>query len=402
MESKLSNNILYVRTFGTFSMTYNGTSILGGTKSSESQFTWLMQLLLHFREEGVSRDQIERVLFGDRELNNIHHATRSVIYNAKKKLKAAGLPDVNYIERKKDVYYWTKEISVVEDATEFESLYQRAEEEQEPYLKQELYIEACHIYTGEFLSNLVGVVWAAREARRYRVMFYDCMEKAADLLRKSQDYLQMEEIGMYASGVHPLSNWETITMEALVSMGRYDDARKLYEDTVELYFDEEGLKPSPRLLELLDELGDQMEHRYAVLDDIQRRLSEDEEKTGGYEVSYPVFQGIYRMVSRMLERGGQSVFLMLCTVVDSKGNPMQEGEQLRELSDRLGKSIKASVRHSDTITRFGRGQFLILLTNTSYENCAIIQKRINYRFIKGRQRTGIEYHVNSVMCSPGR
>lgn len=403
MEGKPHDNMLYVRMFGSFSMTYNGTSITGGSKTSESQFIWLMQMILHNREEGVSRDQIEKVLFGDRELNNVHHATRSVIYNAKKRLKAAGLPDINYIIRKKDVYFWNEEIPVVEDASEFERLYIQASREEDPYLKQELYIETCHTYSGEFLSSSTGVVWAAREARRYRIMFFDCVEKAAGLLRESQDYLQMEEIGMYAAGIHPLSNWETVTMEALVSMGRYDDARKLYEDTVELYFDEEGLRPSPRLMELLNELGDRMDHRYAVLDDIQRKLAEEgKAKAGGYEVSYPIFQGIYRLVSRLLERGGQSVFLMLCTVVDSKGNPMQEGEALKELSERLEESIRSSVRRSDTITRFGRGQFLVLLINTTYENCTIIQKRINYRFIKGRQRTGIEYHVNSVLCMPER
>jgi len=73
---------------------------------------------------------------------------------------------------------------------------------------------------------------------------------------------------------------------------------------------------------------------------------------------------------------------------------------LKELSGRLGTCIRESVRHSDTLTRYGRGQYLVLLVNTTYENCTIIQKRINYKFIKGRQRTGIEYHVNSVLCAP--
>ena len=397
------DNILRVRMFGRFSMTYNSMSITGTSKSTESQFMWLMQMILHHQEEGISRDQLEKVLFGDRDLNNVHHAMRTVIYNAKKRLEAAGLPKVNYIERVKDIYYWTREIPVLEDASEFERLCREAEEAEDPYLKQELYIEACHCYSGEFLGNQIGVIWTAKEARKYRLMFFDCVEKLTALLRKSQDYIQMEEIGLYAAGIHPLSNWETVTMEAMVSMGRYEDARKLYEDTVELYLTEEGLKPSPQLMELLNRLGDSMNHQYAVLDDIQRRLTEEEGVgPGGYEVTYPIFQGIYRMIARLLERGGQSVYLMLCTVVDSKGNPMQEGPRLKELSTRLGDAIRRTVRHSDTITRFGRGQYLVLLVNTTLENCKVIQNRINYNFIIGRQRTGIEYHVNSVICAPER
>ncbi len=106
------------------------------------------------------------------------------------------------------------------------------------------------------------------------------------------------------------------------------------------------------------------------------------------------------MVTRMLERGGQSVYLMLCMVVDSKGNPMRDGQMLEELAGRLEEAIRDSVRHSDAISRYGKGQYLVLLMNTTRESCGVIQKRINCRFLIGRQRTGIQYYVNSVICHP--
>ena len=101
-----------------------------------------------------------------------------------------------------------------------------------------------------------------------------------------------------------------------------------------------------------------------------------------------------------MERGGQSVYLMLCMVVDSKGNPMKEGSVLEELTHRLGEAIQQSVRHSDSVCRYGKGQYLVLLVNTTRENCGVIQRRINYHFIVRRQRTGIQYYVNSVVCTP--
>ena len=387
--------------FGRFSMEWNGRSLTGESKSSESQFAWLMEMILHNRKKGVTRDQLERVLFEDRDIDDVHHALRSVVYNAKKRLQKYGLPEGNVISVEKGVYRWNPEIPVEEDASEMERLYAEAEAEEVLEKKLALYLDACHCYTGEFLENQIGVVWIAKEARRYRELFFLCAEKAVELLRETQDYFQMEALGNYASRLQPLENWETVTMEAIVSMGRYEDAQKLYEDTVELYFREQGLKPSDRLLQLLDQLGSRMDHQYAVLDDIQVRLTEDEGiRPGGFVVSYPVFQGIYRMVERLMERGGQSVYLMLCTVVDSKGNPMRDGAMLEELSERLGDAIQKSVRHSDTLCRYGKGQYLVLLINTTLENCRVVQKRINYHFIIGRQRTGIQYHVNSVVCEP--
>lgn len=403
MGTHTGDNILHVQMFGRFSLTWNGRAITGGSKSSETQFTYLMQFLLHNRAKGVTRDRLEQVLFEDRDVTDLHHATRNVIYNAKKKLKASGLPNVNYIEQRKGVYYWTGEIPVVEDAAEMDRLSREAKEETDSQRKLKLYLDACHIYTGEFLGAHAGELWVAQEARRYRGLFCSCVEEAARLLRESQDFFQMEELGLHAAKVNPLADWETVTMEALVSLGRYDDARKFYDDTVELYFQEQGLHPSGRLMELLDRLGTQIGHHYAVLDDIQAKLSENGgEVAGGYLCSYPVFQGIYRMVERMMERGGQSVYLMLCTVVDSKGNPMKEGPMLEELSERLEEAICSSVRHSDAINKYGKGQYLVLLLNTTRENCRVLQKRINYRFIVGRQRTGIQYYVNSVVCTPDR
>ena len=160
-------------------------------------------------------------------------------------------------------------------------------------------------------------------------------------MRRRHDYFRMEELGIYAAKVNPLADWEIVTMEALISTGRYADAEKLYEDTVDLYLQEQGLRPSPRLMELLNKLGGQMGRQYAVLDDIQMELAEaDSMRQGGYVCSYPVFQGIYRMITRLIERGGQSVYLMLCTVVDSKGNPMKAGPMLEDLSQRLGDAIQ--------------------------------------------------------------
>ncbi len=392
---------LYVRMLGGFSMTWNGKLIAGGSKASDSQNIYLLQILIHNREKGVTRDRLEELLFENRDMSNVHHALQSIIYNTKKKLQKAGLPEDRYIIQNKGVFYWTDRFPLIEDAEVFSNLYRQAENSEDPDEQLALYLEACHWYGGEFLPAQTGVIWAAQEARRYKTAFCSCMEKATTLLRQRQDFLQMEELGRYATRIDPLADWETVTMEALASMGQYDEARKLYENTVQFYFEEQGLRPSKNLAEHFEKLGAKMRHQHAALDQIQDELSGRSDKTiGGYLCSYPVFTGIYRMVERMLERGGQSVYLMLCTVVDSKGNPMREGSILTELNQRLGDAIRSAIRRGDAICRYSEGQYLVLLVNTTRENCTIVQKRINSRFIAGRQRIGIEYYVNSVFWDP--
>ena len=398
-ESKPS--ILYVRMLGGFSVRWNGKLIAGGSKANESQLTSLLQILLHNREHGVTRDRLEELLFEDRDMSNVHHALQSVIYNTKKKLQKAGLPPVNYIEQRKGVFFWTHEIPIVEDAAECERLDHEAEAAEDKDEQLALYQEATHWYTGEFLPNQTAVIWAAQEARRLKRIFCLCAERAAERLREEQDYFQLEELGTLASKIDPLADWETLTMEALVSLGRYEEARRLYDDTVQYYFNEQGLRPSRKMLEQLERLGTGMQHQHESLDVIQAELTgQNDDFPGGYLCSYPIFVGIYRMVERMLERGGQSVYLMLCTVIDGKGNPLRDGPMLEELATRMGDAVRRSIRRGDAMTQYGKGQYLALLVNTTRENCSVVQKRVNERFIIGRQRTRIQYYVNSVFWVP--
>lgn len=179
----MREKILQVKTFGSFSMMYDGKSLFG-RKVGETQFASMMQMLIHERKKGVSRDRLEQELFGEREVENVHHALQSVIYNAKKRLEKAGLPDVNYIEIRNGVVYWNDEIKVQEDATEFDQIYNRIKHEKNPDKKIKDLEKIFEIYTGEFLVKRQSVIWVAIEARRYEDMFRECVEEAAGLYRE--------------------------------------------------------------------------------------------------------------------------------------------------------------------------------------------------------------------------
>ena len=382
--------------FGNFSLTYDGRSLLGASRSGESQFAFLMQRLLHAGEAGVPRRDLALHLFGERDVSNMYHSLRNVVYNANKRLDSMGLGD-HCITQKKDIYYWTKDIPVDEDARLFEKLFEEAEAEEDEDVKVAKYMEAAHLCQGEFLASQGANIWVAQEAKRYRTMFVYLVENCAELLRARTDYERMAELGMQASRVFPLSDWEAITMEALVAMGRYDDARKLFEDTTDFYLREQGLRPTEKMMELLEQLGDGMGHSYGFLEEIQGGMTEYRSHVdGGYVCNFPVFRGVYRTLSRMVERTGLSVYLMLCTIVDTKGNPMREGPILDRLTVRLKEAISQSTRYSDIINQYGPGQYLILLTNTTMENCEVVQSRIDERFLSVRQRTGVVYHVKAV------
>ena len=50
----------------------------------------------------------------------------------------------------------------------------------------------------------------------------------------------------------------------------------------------------------------------------------------------------------------------------------------------------------DIVNRYGMAQYLVLLSNTTLENCYKIQKRINAGFMENRQRIHVKYSVMDI------
>lgn len=389
-------NTIYVRTLGSFSVSYNGTEIAIGSRD-ESQIGLLMFLMFHFGKDGASRSLIKSTLFEDRDIEDVSHAIRNVLYNMRKNLKAHGLPDASFVKQSRGVYYWTDEIPVVEDAREFERLVSEALLETDLQKQAALLAEACSSYSGRFFAGRDNVPWIYQEGERYRALFGQAVTLLSDYYRDTHKFKDMYDLAIYAASVDPFAEWEITAVEALTSLGRFAEAERYYEDTVDLYLREYGERSNEHVRDFIRRLGEHLFHDHESIEEIQSKLTDQDDQGGrGYYCSLPIFQELYRTIERTMHRSADKIFLMLCTIVDSKGNPMREGAKLEELSERLKVAAVGSVRHTDTVTKYGQGQYLILLINTTAENCKIIERRINENFLTSRQRTGVSYSVRGL------
>ena len=393
------NYTINVRTFGGFSIRYKGEELSFGNQS-ESQMVQLLQLLLHYRKQGLSRDLAKAALFGDRDVDDVSHSIRNIIYNLRKKLRALGLPESQYVVKRGGVYFWCDDIQVIEDSAEFEEAFDKAMECEDVEQKIELLTDACYMYSGRFLAGNESSVWSAQEAERYREIFSDCVTELTDILKEAHKYKQLLDVSTFASKVDPFSEWEILTLEALGRLGKFDRTESFYRKTVDMYVKEYGGRANSYVREFINRIGLKLVVGHETLEEIQKKIGNpDDYDRKGYYCSLPVFQEIYRMTERMMERSGEKIFLMLCTILDSKGNPMREGSRLEELSERLRNTIIESVRHTDTVTRYGKGQYLVLLINTTEEDCSVVSDRISSRFIREGQRTSLSYSVSNIIVS---
>ena len=104
--------------------------------------------------------------------------------------------------------------------------------------------------------------------------------------------------------------WQLWRIDSLLALNRHKEALKVYEETASLYFNEFGLKPSEKMLERFHSMSSQIQGVPSDMWEIRRDLREKTKGKGAYFCSLPSFIDTYRIITRMTERTGMSVFLI--------------------------------------------------------------------------------------------
>ncbi len=389
--------ILKIQAFGKFSMKYGEKFITKG-KGKATKTLKLVQLLVCNHEHGISRGKLLETLFGDEDFADAANNLRVTAFRLKKMLVNEGLPPYDYIQIKNGVYLWNCPMPMEIDAEKFMDLCLKAETCEKPEEKIPLLKKACALYVGEYLQDFVGDGVILIESAGYKDQYVEALNELCQLLLERSEYEEVYELCEPARRMYPFDEWQAIQIECLMKLKRYKEALKEYEDTAKLFIDELGITPSEKMLDLFEQMNSRMDFKVQMLPEIEKRLKEEEVSGGAYYCSLPSFRDTYRIVSRIVERNGQSVFLMLCSITDGKGLPMENPQKLEILEKELQASIAHCLRKGDSYTKYSKSQFLLLLVGTNRENCNHIFDRIRKYYSREHKSWGkyLEYHVASV------
>lgn len=232
----------------------------------------------------------------------------------------------------------------------------------------------------------------------YKEQYSYALEQVCEDLKRKKEYEEMLELSSLACEIYPFDEWQAVKIEALMGLNRYKEAIQFYDETSKFFFEELGITPSERLLDLFSEMSSKMTGNFQAAGDIQERLKEQKDDMGAFFCSLPSFRDGYRLIQRIIERNGQSVFLMILTLTDGKGHPVENAAKRDLFSEELYQAIKKSLRRGDSFTKYSTTQFLILLVGTNRENCSLIFRRIADTFSRDHRswRNYLEYYVSSV------
>ena len=380
---------LEIRMLGTFSVNYAGREIVID-RNAVSKTTQLLQMLALHAQEGISKAGLIDALYGRETVENKNGSLNNTIFRLRRQLKAAGLPDSQYICIQNGMCTWDEAIPLWVDVCEFQNL---AEESQSRTGQEEIRLcrKAAACYTGEFLPNMIGEDWVTVENVHCKELYTNCVRKLCEYYMKEEHYEETLRIATSASVIYPFEDWQLWQIDSLMAMSRYQEAMEVYEKATKLVLDELGLPPSPEMLRRFRIMGEHVSQTAEVTEDIRKRMDEKVHIEGAYYCSFPGFIDIYHVFSRMMERNGATVYIMLCTL---KGISVKDGYiegKDREASELLAEAIRGSLRRGDFYTRYSYSQYLILFSDIRMENCKIVSDRIQKRF---EQKTAGEYRVD--------
>lgn len=411
METKKKTKI-YVQMLGGFSITVGDEKLDLGS-NSKANFLKLTEIVLLRGMGGVSKRDLINGIFGHKSLLDENNSLNNLLHQARTQLKKAGMPGRKIIDGKRGVYAPENnpDYEYILDVQEFEDVCLKAKSEKKDDKKLYYYQKAFGIYGGELLPEFATDYWVILESVRLKRLYDDVVDFLGKHYKEAEDFEALFDLYDKANKIYPDNGWQIEMIDALILRKEYKTAYELYTKCAHYYQDELEVPIPDALRSCYERLSDNVR---VVTDDIRQIqaniIRKDEKlksemgtrKIGAYLCPFTSFIDVYHVLRRNLERRGSSIFMMLCTLVDYEGKPIQNQEKLNARAEILQQSLSEGLRKGDVYTKYSSSQYLILLIGTKREDCAIIYQRLSRRVKElAGSRAEFRYRIVSLAEIPG-
>ncbi len=398
---------LQIQLFGGLSISCDGKDIAIG-KNKTSKYIQLLEIIWLSGDKGVSKDSLVNILYDREEQSNLNNSFNNLIYQMHKQLKKSGLPDCEYIVNMNGFFYTDENVEIESDADSFKKHIEAARSANDQATEIQHYKSAFDLYKAELLPELSTQEWVIIQSVQLQKMYSECVVALGTYYEKRKDYDSMLRVYKKAAELYPDDEWQIGEINALIGVDNFKEAYRIYNETVRYYTDELGITPSSDLIECYDKMSRQITNMPSkilqIRDDIlERRESLERDDSGAYDCSYPSFIDAYHILSRNMERSGQSVYMMLLTIVDYEGKKIANQNKLDAKNKLLHEAISLTLRQGDTFCKYSSSQFLLLLVGTNKESCKSVYRRVlnKYKVLAG-PRAEVDYSVVSLADLPSK
>ncbi len=380
---KKNHGKLEVQMLGDFSLR-SGDLVLSGDKVRGKQIWNLLEYIMVNRHKEISMDGLMQALWRDDEIDDPANALKNLAYRLRNTLKLSLGLDQEYVVYKHGVYVWNQDISCVIDVDEMEAEYkagrQKGLSEDERLIHYKNIIE---LYKGNFMPQSSFKEWVVPLTVYYQRIYMEVVTAYCELLLKNGDFKPVEEVCRRAIAVDPFTEMNhALLIKAFIGLKHHEKAIDHYNYVNRLFYDELGVRPSDLITGLYHEAANKSVAVERDISLIKEELKEAEEIKGAVYCNYEEFKMIYHLEARAALRSGKSAFIALITVTGKEKKDLSRGD-FDSTFEKIKNSIVSSLRKDDIVTRYGRTQFLLMLSNLTYEDSNMVLSRLVKRINSG-------------------
>lgn len=394
------NDKIIVHMFGEFSITYQDKTI--SAQSKRSKKIWLfLEYLLAYHGKDIPEDTIIDLLWPDDSKSaSPANALKTLLHRTRDLLSALGLPgDMEPIIRKRSTYSWNSELPVEIDTAEFDRLAIAAMNASEPQIRLDYFLKAIELYKGDFIPGDSMEPWAVPLATYYHSSYLKIVHNAIATLEDQKRYHDILNIATFASSLDPYD--EQLHYYIIISLlhtGKQQAALKQYQYVTDLMYNEFGVNPSKRIIDLYEQLNRRDHSESQDLESIREDLKETASQQGAYYCDYSVFKHICHIQTRASIRSP----LPACLGIFSLGLEFSSEDPavLSAIMKKLGKVIQLSLRKGDVYTRYSVTQYLVLLPGITSENSEMVANRIIGRFYRENPKIVTQIKSSQMRMDP--
>ncbi len=373
-------DILKINMLGEFSITYKNKIINEKSRRAKKMLT-LLQYLITYHNREISQSELIELLWAENSSENPTGALKTSLHRLRAMLSELELPEgQDIIVNSAGTYAFNNALECEIDFDIFESLYKKSVQALSEKEKTALYLKAIEIYKGDFLPKAGDDAWVAPMNKYYHALYVRIVREAVAILERHKRYEDIIGICRKAILIEKLDDSIHYNLiKSLLAIGDKSAAKAHYSYVMDLFYNQNGINPSPELVALYEQTLENENALNVDLDSVKEILYEKDEIAGAFFCEYEFFKHIYQLEIRDAERYARPVHICLITVTDKNGM-LPDPRELNKTMNKLIGCIKMSLRSRDVFARYSASQFIILLPNINGSDCETVLGRINSRY----------------------
>lgn len=352
----MDTSALRVQMLGEFSLRRGRAEAVGGGRSRKP---WLLlAYLIWERGRPVPYGELMDLLW-EGESSGSLNALKGILHRARSFLGQLGDESGRALILSRDgCCQWNPDAPLVLDAERFSGLCGGEGMEER--------LEGLALYRGRLLPGLSGNPWVDGAAESLHRLYLETLLEVLPALAEGARWQEAADLTGTALELEPCrEELCRFRMEALLHLGRRQEAALAYEALQGQLMSRLGVLPSQALRDLYREARRDQDPRSLSPGTLLENLREPP-AAGSMLCDFDAFRTVCHSVARMAARNGETVFLALLTAGAPQDAPLAR-HSLDRVMDHLEEILRTGLRRGDAAARCGKDQFVLLLPQSDYQ-----------------------------------